>query len=106
MSPMIMNVAVPFEKHSPMFGHDASSHTVCRLCSRRIFLISPKRGDDGARARIHSGFFRRSAGTILIGMRAVFASPLCLTPAELSGAAGHGVGEVMVASSLRDSRRG
>jgi len=40
MSPMIMNVAVPLPKHSPMFGHEASSHTVCRLCSRRMRLIS------------------------------------------------------------------
>ena len=40
LSPMIMNVAVPLPKHSPMFGHDASSHTVCSLCSRRICLIS------------------------------------------------------------------
>ena len=37
---MIMKVAVPLPKHSPMFGHDASSHTVCSLCSRRICLIS------------------------------------------------------------------
>ena len=40
LSPMIMNVAVPLPKHSPMFGHEASSHTVCSLCSRRICLIS------------------------------------------------------------------
>ena len=51
---MIMNVAVPLPKHSPMFGHDASSQTVCRWCSRRICLISWKRGDDGARTRIQS----------------------------------------------------
>ena len=81
---MIMNVAVPFEKHSPMFGHDASSHTVCRLCARRICLISAKRGDEAARTRIHGGFLSRSAGTILMrDARAVFAPPLCLTPASL-----------------------
>ena len=40
LSPMIMKVAVPLPKHSPMFGHEASSHTVCSLCSRRICLIS------------------------------------------------------------------
>jgi hypothetical protein len=40
LSPMIMNVAVPLPKHSPMFGQVASSHTVWRLCSRRIDLIS------------------------------------------------------------------
>ena len=93
---MIMNVAVPLPKHSPMFGHDASSHTVCRLCSRRILLISTKRGDDAARTRIHAGFFSASAATTLIGMRDVFASPLCLTPAALAGVAG-GVPSVVMA---------
>ncbi len=83
MSPMIMNVAVPLLKHSPMFGHEASSHTVCRRCSRRIFLISLNRGDDGARTRIQSGFFSRSAAITLIGMREVFAAPVCLIPASL-----------------------
>ena len=28
---MIMKVAVPLPKHSPMFGQEASSHTVCSL---------------------------------------------------------------------------
>ena len=28
-----MKVAVPWPKHSPMFGHDASSHTVCEEAS-------------------------------------------------------------------------
>jgi hypothetical protein len=36
-SPRIMNVAVPWCQHSPMFGQRASSQTVCRPCSR----ISP-----------------------------------------------------------------
>ena len=40
LSPMIMKVAVPLPKHSPMFGQEASSQTVCSLCSRRICLIS------------------------------------------------------------------
>src|SRR5262249_1813543 len=73
------------EKHSPMFGHDASSQTVWRLCARRICLISAKRGDDGARTRIHSGLRRRSVATTLIGILAVFASPRCLTPAAPGG---------------------
>jgi hypothetical protein len=33
-SPRIMNVAVPWCQHSPMFGQRASSQTVCRPCSR------------------------------------------------------------------------
>ena len=40
LSPMIMKVAVPLPKHSPMLGQEASSHTVFRLLSRRICLIS------------------------------------------------------------------
>ena len=40
LSPMIMKVAVPLPKHSPMLGQEASSHTVCSRCSRRIDLIS------------------------------------------------------------------
>ena len=28
---MIMKVAVPLPKHSPMFGQEASSHTVCSV---------------------------------------------------------------------------
>ncbi len=39
-SPRIMNVAVPLPKHSPILGQDASSHTVCSFCSRRIRLTS------------------------------------------------------------------
>src|SRR5260363_121107 len=40
LSPMIIKVAVPLPKHSPIFGQLASSHTVCSWCSRRIRLIS------------------------------------------------------------------
>ncbi len=40
LSPMIMKVAVPLPKHSPMFGQLASSQTVTRLFARRMSLIS------------------------------------------------------------------
>ena len=73
-----MNVAVPLPKHSPMFGQDASSHTVCKPCARNTCLTALKRWPSPSRTLIHAGFFRRSAGTTLIGMRAVFASPFCL----------------------------
>ena len=76
-SPKIMKVAVPCEKHSPIFGQDASSHTVCNLCSRRICLISKKRGLFGDLARIQLGLRNSASGTILIGMRSVFALPFC-----------------------------
>src|SRR5574340_130066 len=72
-----MKVAVPWPKHSPRFGHEASSHTVCSLASRRIPFRRATFGRLGAFARIHDGSRIRSCGTILIGMRAVFAAPLC-----------------------------
>src|SRR6185295_11224139 len=87
MSPMIMNVAVPLPKHSPMFGQEASSQTVCSRCSRRMRLISKKRGDDGARTRIHGGLRRGSVATTLIGIRAVLPVALCLMPAAFDGIA-------------------
>src|SRR5574343_1221227 len=82
MSPRIMKVAVPRPKHSPMLGQAASSQTVCSFFSRNIDLISPKRPALlPALTRIHSGLRSGwSTGTILIGMRAVFSSPFCLTP--------------------------
>ena len=71
-----MKVAVPLPKHSPMFGQEASSHTVCSWFSRRRRLISSKRVlPEPALTRIHSGFRSRSCGTTLIGMRAVLARP-------------------------------
>ena len=39
ISPMIMKVAVPPEKHSPRFGQDASSQTLCSLCLRSSCLM-------------------------------------------------------------------
>src|SRR5574343_1426306 len=81
-SPRIMKVAVPRPKHSPMFGQVASSQTVCSLRSRSMDLISPKRPALlPALTRIQSGFLSGvSTGTILMGIRAVFSSPFCLTP--------------------------
>src|SRR5438552_2266802 len=80
MSPRIMKVAVPLPKHSAMFGHDASSHTVCSFCRRRTSLISWKREFGlGARTRIHAGLGKGAPrGT----MRIVFAWPFSFTPAS------------------------
>ena len=88
LSPMIMNVAVPLPKHSPIFGQLASSQTVTNSFSRRIFLISAKRElFDAALTRIQSGFFNTSSsGTILIGMRAVFSADFCFRSGSYSGA--------------------
>ena len=40
VSPRIMNVAVPASQHSPMFGHAASSQTVCSPAPSIIDLSS------------------------------------------------------------------
>ncbi len=84
-SPRIMKVAVPFPKHSPMLGQEASSHTVCRLFSRRMRLMSWKREPgEAARTRIHAGLARRSDGASAIGMR-VFARPFFFSTAAVIG---------------------
>ena len=81
---MIMNVAVPLPKHSPILGQLASSQTVTNSFSRKIFLISEKRELlEAAFTRIQSGFFSTSVkGMILIGMRAVFSLDFCLRDAS------------------------
>src|SRR5688572_10372259 len=98
MSPRIMNVAVPLPKHSAMFGQDASSHTVCSFCARRMSLISWKRELGlAARTRIHDGFGSSVArGTILI----VFLAPFSFTPASRIELLDHDLGESL-AHALR-----
>jgi hypothetical protein len=74
--PMIMNVAVPLLKHSPIFGQDASSHTVCSALSRRRVFTRWKFGLAGRRTRSQSGL--RSvdgAGSTLTGMRDTLSRP-------------------------------
>src|SRR4051812_6298749 len=83
MSPRIMKVAVPLPKHSAIFGQDASSHTVWRLRARRTCLTSWNLESGMAtRTRIHAGFASGARGTILIGIRAVFAAPFSFVPAS------------------------
>src|SRR5699024_8120083 len=74
LSPIIIKVAVPFPKHSPMLGQLASSHTVKRLVSRRMRLMSLNL-ELGAAAltRIQLGFLSGlTVRSTLIGMRDVF----------------------------------
>ena len=84
LSPMIMKVAVPLPKHSPMLGHEASSQTVTSLLARSMSLISPKRElGELALTRIQSGFFNASpVCTTLTGMRDTLSEDFCLTPAS------------------------
>jgi hypothetical protein len=46
---MIMNVAVPLPKQSPMLGQLASSHTVCRLVLAQDLLDLVERGSSATR---------------------------------------------------------
>ncbi len=78
---MIMKVAVPPEKHSPRFGQDASSQTLCSLCLRSSCLMRSTSGETGMRTRIQSGFFGSSSvGMIFTGIRATFSAPRSFTP--------------------------
>jgi hypothetical protein len=45
-----------------MFGQEASSHTVCSLCSRSTRFTSRNRGLSERRTRIHAGFRERWRG--------------------------------------------
>ena len=81
ISPMIINVAVPPLKHSPRFGHCASSQTEASLCFRRVCLIRVTSGLIGILTRIQSGFFRNSVvGIILTGIRDTLSAPRNFSP--------------------------
>ena len=56
VSPRIMNVAVREFQHSLIFGHRASSQTVCRSIPRMICLSSRYWSPSFQRTRIQSGF--------------------------------------------------
>jgi len=56
ISPTIMNGACFCFQHSPMFGHAASSQTVCRFFCRINWRTSAASAEVGALTRIHSGF--------------------------------------------------
>src|SRR5207253_5680831 len=81
ISPMIMKVAVPPEKHSPRFGQEASSQTLCSLCLRSNALIRATSGDVDSGTRIQSGLRGTSSvGRIFTGMRATLSAPRSFTP--------------------------
>ena len=61
--PIIINVAVPRDQHSPMFGHLASWHTVLKSCSVTRALIASNFGSCCTVIFNHAGL--RSAGTWL-----------------------------------------
>ncbi len=80
-SPRIMNVAVPWLKHSWMFGQLASSQTVTRRFSRSLAFSVCTALPDGIRTRIHDGLRSTGASANCTGERPILSPPSCLTPA-------------------------
>ena len=76
---MIMKVAVPRAKHSPKFGQEASSQTVCRSRSRNSRFNANTLGEVGAVALIQRGLGAglASTGAISTLRRAVLSLPRC-----------------------------
>gem|GEM_PF-2317622 len=91
-SPRIMKVAVPWPKHSWMFGQLASSHTVTSRFSRSFALRLATALPDGIRTRIHDGLRSTGASANCTGERPILSPPSCLAPAS-SGAAGAAVSD-------------
>src|SRR4249919_1201935 len=89
-SPRIMKVAVPWLKHSWMFGQLASSHTVTRRFSRSLLLSCCTALPEGRRTRIQLGLRSVGAASNFTGLRAILSSPICLTPSR-SGASTEGM---------------
>ena len=101
-----MKVAVPWLKHSWMFGQLASSHTVTRWFSRSLAFSLATALPAGMRTRIQLGL--RSSGAAAskcTGLRASLSSPSCLTPSASGASTVSGM--VLAAGSvMRDSVRG
>src|SRR5215469_5220640 len=120
-SPMIMKVAVPLPKHSPMLGQEASSQTVCSRFSRRIFFRRATSGVAQDCTRIQEGLRSGvTVGSILTGMRAIFSWALSFLPGSRagrgfngesdmgplrSGAATGGQRNIIVTQALQQGRR-
>src|SRR4249919_2920070 len=85
-SPRIMKVAVPWLKHSWMFGQLASSHTVTRRFSRSLALSSATELPDGMRTRIHDGLRSTGASANCTGERAILSAATWRTPGSSDAA--------------------
>ena len=79
-SPKIINVAVPWLKHSWIFGHEASSQTVTKRFSRSCAFSFATALPAGIRTRIQLGLRSSGASAKVTGLRAILLSPICLTP--------------------------
>ncbi len=99
---MIIKVAVPPPKHSPKFGHCASSHTVANLCSRKMPLILLISGDAGSLTRIQSGLRGNSrVGITFTGMRATLSAPRSFSP----GTTLRGLSLIAITRNVRERRQ-
>ena len=79
-SPRIRKVAVPLPQHSPMFGHIASSQTVCRLLSRIRFLMDLTESLRKALTLIHAGL---RLGVVSMSWGRTLLRVACFAMAEL-----------------------
>src|SRR5690606_4648188 len=79
-SPRIMKVAVPWPKHSWMFGQLASSQTVTRRLARSFDFSAATAPVDGIRTRIHDGLRSTGASTNSTGERPILSPATCFTP--------------------------
>ena len=88
MAPRIINVAVPWLKHSARFGQEASSQTECRPFLRIAALMPWIRVESaGSLIFIHSGLrsrASRSVATFLTGIRAILSASRYLTPRSIT----------------------
>ena len=89
-SPRIMKVAVPWPKHSWMFGQLASSQTVTSRFSRSLALRVATALPEGMRTRIQDGLRSTGASANCTGERPILSPPSCLAPScsDAGGAAG------------------
>src|SRR5690606_23562318 len=84
-SPRIMKVAVPWPKHSWMFGQLASSQTVTRRFLRSFDFSAATAPLDGIRTRIHDGLRSTGASTNATGERPILSPATCFTPGTSEG---------------------
>ncbi len=81
ISPIIINVAVPPEKHSPKLGQAASSQTLDKPFLRNTFLILSTSGDAATLTRIQSGLRNISSVAItLTGIRSTLSASRNFSP--------------------------
>ena len=82
ISPIIIKVAVPLEKHSDRLGQLASSQTEARDLFLRISLVFSIFGLCWILTLSQSGFRGSvSVGITFIGIRLTFSAPLSFSPA-------------------------